>query len=162
MARKAYAINKKQYLNCTVLDPPECRGDTVVLPISRLVLTTKQVAAGKTEDYSQQVTQTLLNLWCNVPITVRISRQDLDSDLATGEPDGGGSVETASQDRQFNDPQRNEVWCVFASQMITGYEELEDIDMLKPDPPNRQAVMKNVCLSAKAQGYGAVERGRAS
>eukprot|EP00961_Rhodomonas_salina_P079142 1063984-Rhodomonas_salina.1 len=30
--------------------------------------------------------------------------------------------------------------------MIAGYEELADIDMLEPDPPNRQAAMKNVCL----------------
>eukprot|EP00961_Rhodomonas_salina_P291319 3931900-Rhodomonas_salina.1 len=30
--------------------------------------------------------------------------------------------------------------------MIAGYEELADIDMLEPDPPNCQAAMKNVCL----------------
>eukprot|EP00961_Rhodomonas_salina_P133931 1802052-Rhodomonas_salina.2 len=30
--------------------------------------------------------------------------------------------------------------------MIEGYEELTDIDMLEPDPPNRQAAMKNVSL----------------
>eukprot|EP00961_Rhodomonas_salina_P099417 1336905-Rhodomonas_salina.1 len=54
------------------------------------------------------------------------------TDSESGESDGGGRVETASQDGQFNYPHCN--------------EELADIDMLEPDPPNRQAAMKNISL----------------
>eukprot|EP00961_Rhodomonas_salina_P183697 2479564-Rhodomonas_salina.1 len=43
----------------------------------------------------------------------------------------------------FDDADSNEVWRVFASQMIEGYEELANIDMLEPDPANRAAAMKN-------------------
>eukprot|EP00961_Rhodomonas_salina_P294039 3934220-Rhodomonas_salina.4 len=82
----------------------------------------------------------------DIGLTLTKSQQDLISDLESGEPDVGGSFETASQDGLFNNTHSNEVWHVFASQMIEGYEELADINMLEPDPPNSQAAMKNVSL----------------
>eukprot|EP00961_Rhodomonas_salina_P169160 2279299-Rhodomonas_salina.1 len=73
----------------------------------------------------------LLNLWCDVPITACIAQADEDA-----EPDSGKHIEGNSAvppaDGPFNDTPRNEVWRVFASQMIEGYEELADIDMLEP------------------------------
>eukprot|EP00961_Rhodomonas_salina_P000594 8610-Rhodomonas_salina.1 len=44
----------------------------------------------------------------------------------------------------FADQQRNEIWRVFASQMVEGYEKLADIDMLEPSPSNRNEAMRNV------------------
>eukprot|EP00961_Rhodomonas_salina_P153128 2061737-Rhodomonas_salina.1 len=32
MVRQVYAVNKKQYIDCTVLEPADCRGDTIMLP----------------------------------------------------------------------------------------------------------------------------------
>eukprot|EP00961_Rhodomonas_salina_P083135 1116895-Rhodomonas_salina.3 len=49
-------------------------------------------------------------------------------------------------DGPFHYSDCNEIWRVFASQMIKGYEELADVDMLEPDPPNSSAAMQNVRL----------------
>eukprot|EP00961_Rhodomonas_salina_P228519 3088585-Rhodomonas_salina.1 len=171
MVRRAYAVNKKQYVDCTVLEPADCRGDTVMLPISKLVLTQKQIAAGMSEDYvwwmqkllkinfgnprilsdiclshskSQAVTQTLLNLWCCVPTTAQANTDANEpGDFESGETDSEGSSLAPNTDGPFDDEDSNEIWRVFASQMIEGYEELADVDMLEPDPPNSSAAMRN-------------------
>eukprot|EP00961_Rhodomonas_salina_P302912 3941021-Rhodomonas_salina.2 len=148
VVQRAYAVNKKQYIDCTVLEPADCSGDTIMLPISKplAVLTQKQIAAGLSEDYAQAVTQTLLNLWCGVPVTARNNLDTIDNeDFEQGETDSdsGGSSLAPTMNNPFDDTERNKVWSVFTSQMIKGYEELADIDMLKPDPANRAAAMKN-------------------
>eukprot|EP00961_Rhodomonas_salina_P226681 3065097-Rhodomonas_salina.1 len=53
---------------------------------------------------------------------------------------------TEQQSSPFADQQRNEIWLVFASQMVEGYEKLADIDMLEPSPSNRNEAMRNVRL----------------
>eukprot|EP00961_Rhodomonas_salina_P204395 2757841-Rhodomonas_salina.2 len=50
MVPRAFTVNKKRYINCTVLEPADCCGDTIMLPISKLVLTQKQIEAGLSED----------------------------------------------------------------------------------------------------------------
>lgn len=175
MVRRAYALNKKQYIDCTVLESADCRCDTVMLPISKPVLTQKQIAADLSEDYVwwmlkllkiyfgnplilsdiglsfsklQAVTQTLLNLWCCVPVTARVDSNEIETeDFESGETDSGGCSLAPTMDGSFNVADHNEVWLVLASQMIEGYEELADIDMLEPDPPNRPAAMRKVRLS---------------
>eukprot|EP00961_Rhodomonas_salina_P119229 1604570-Rhodomonas_salina.1 len=94
---------------------------------------------------SQQVTQMLLNLWCYVPITARIAQADVDAESDLGEHIEGNSA-VPPADKPFNDAPCNEVWRVFASQMIEGYKELADIDMLEPDQPHSAAAMKNIQL----------------
>eukprot|EP00961_Rhodomonas_salina_P192912 2603143-Rhodomonas_salina.1 len=46
----------------------------------------------------------------------------------------------------FSDAQRNEVWQVLASQMMEHYEELADVDMLEPNPANRNEALRNARL----------------
>eukprot|EP00961_Rhodomonas_salina_P269422 3640192-Rhodomonas_salina.1 len=148
--------------------------DTVMLLISKPVLTQKQVATGLSEDYvrwmlkllkinlgnprilsdiglshskSQTVTQTLLNLWCCVPVTAQVDTNTIEAeDFESGETDSGGSFFAPTMDGPFDDTNHNEIWRVFTLQMIEGYKELADVDMLEPDPPNRSAAMRNVRL----------------
>eukprot|EP00961_Rhodomonas_salina_P097136 1306460-Rhodomonas_salina.1 len=130
--------NKKQYVDCTVLEPADCQGDTVMLPISKQVLTQKQIATGMSEDYvwwmqkllkinfgnprilsyiglphskSQAVTQMLLNLWCSVPITAQATTDgNKTEDFKSGETDSGGSFLAPNTDGPFNDADQNEIW----------------------------------------------------
>eukprot|EP00961_Rhodomonas_salina_P102044 1372683-Rhodomonas_salina.1 len=119
MVHRAYSVIKKQYIDCTVLEQADCQGDTVMLPISKPVLMQKQIATGMSEDYvwwmrkllkinfgnpkilsdiclsqskSQAVTQTLLKLWCGVPVTAQVNTDEIETeDFESGETNSGGS-----------------------------------------------------------------------
>eukprot|EP00961_Rhodomonas_salina_P127599 1720540-Rhodomonas_salina.1 len=49
-------------------------------------------------------------------------------------------------DRPFTDRLHNDIWRLFASQMIEGYDKLADVDILEPNPSNRNKAMLNVRL----------------
>eukprot|EP00961_Rhodomonas_salina_P097628 1313491-Rhodomonas_salina.1 len=59
---------------------------------------------------------------------------------------GGGSAELPKVSGPFSDERSNEIWKVLASQMLEGYEQLADVDMLEQDPANNNAAMKNQLL----------------
>lgn len=138
---------------------------TLQLPVSKLKLTKKQIEAGLEETYHwsvlglldtlshkpttledvgltqttvETVNQTILNLWCRNPTSAAMMglRNDTDNQ-------NGGSKDPPVTDGPFSDERHNEIWRVLASQMIEGYIQLADVDMLEPDLANHTQVMKN-------------------
>eukprot|EP00961_Rhodomonas_salina_P179914 2428230-Rhodomonas_salina.1 len=71
---------------------------------------------------SQAVTQMLLKLWCGVPTTAQANTDvNEPDDFESGETDSGGSSLAPNTDGPFDYADHNEIWRVFASQMIKGY-----------------------------------------
>eukprot|EP00961_Rhodomonas_salina_P221581 2995987-Rhodomonas_salina.1 len=74
--------------------------------------------------------------------------QPLDSEIRdekTGESSLTGEQEPAWG--PFSDQCSNEIWRVFASQMMENYKQLADVDMLEPNPANSIEAMLNMRLS---------------
>eukprot|EP00961_Rhodomonas_salina_P173117 2334459-Rhodomonas_salina.3 len=90
----------------------------------------------------EQVNQTLLNLWCGAPT---LSTPQLE-DEEMGESSQTGEQTQPELDGPFTDSLRNDIWRVFALQMIEGYNKLADVDILEPNPSNRNEAMRNVRL----------------
>eukprot|EP00961_Rhodomonas_salina_P124290 1675360-Rhodomonas_salina.1 len=89
----------------------------------------------------EQVNQTLLNLLCGAPT---LTKEPTESDKKTGESSQTG--EQLTQIGPFQDQLQNDIWWVFASQMMENYETLADIDMLEPNQANSNEAMWNVRL----------------
>eukprot|EP00961_Rhodomonas_salina_P158844 2138455-Rhodomonas_salina.1 len=87
----------------------------------------------------EQVNQTLLNLWCGA---LTLSTSQL-RDEEMGESSPTGEQTQPELDGPFTDCLRNDIWRVFASQMIEGYDKLEDVYILEPNPSNRNEAMRN-------------------
>eukprot|EP00961_Rhodomonas_salina_P285432 3857073-Rhodomonas_salina.2 len=140
----------------------------IQLPISLPKLSAKQIKDGEVETYRfsirkllnvsynepttltdigltmttvEKVKQTLLNLWRRVPTSAVLPDPDENEDV-----ESGGSSTPDAPTGQFSDEQRNEIWRVLALQMLEGYEELAHVDMLEPNPENRNQAMKNNSL----------------
>eukprot|EP00961_Rhodomonas_salina_P189164 2552264-Rhodomonas_salina.2 len=88
----------------------------------------------------EQVNQTLLNLWCGAPTLLTPQLRDEEM----GESSPTGEQTQPELDRPFTDSLGNDIWLVFASQMIKGYDKLADIDILEPNLSNRNEAMHNV------------------
>eukprot|EP00961_Rhodomonas_salina_P010377 139191-Rhodomonas_salina.1 len=91
----------------------------------------------------EKVNQVLLNLYCGDPTSAQAA---MAGDNAMGEPAESGEQSPSTPPGPFQDQERNEVWRVFASQMQATYEQLADVDMLEPNPANRNEAMRNVRL----------------
>lgn len=59
-------------------------------------------------------------------------------DAETGESETGEHTPTEGP---FTDNLKNEIWRVFASQMMENYDQLAYVDMLEPNPANRREAM---------------------
>eukprot|EP00961_Rhodomonas_salina_P073800 991773-Rhodomonas_salina.1 len=152
------------------MEPVSHAGRTIQLPVSKPKLTKKhwQIEQGLEETYRwsvrglpvldkvfheptmlediglsmktvEKVNQTILNLWCGVQTTAAMA-------AVVPTEQSGGSAEPPLLSGPFSYEHCNEIWKVLASQMLEGYEELADIDMLEPDPANNTAAMKNPLL----------------
>eukprot|EP00961_Rhodomonas_salina_P033849 455244-Rhodomonas_salina.1 len=60
-----------------------------------------------------------------------------------GESSPTGEQTQPELDGPFTDRLCNDIWLVFASQMIEGYDRLADVDILEPNPSNRNEAMRN-------------------
>eukprot|EP00961_Rhodomonas_salina_P083871 1127162-Rhodomonas_salina.1 len=153
------------------MEPAEYIGRKIVLPISEPKLSKQQIERGKRKNYLwwlrklldtvfnepttledvglkstlvEQVNQTLLNLWCRAPtLATPTTTAETDSESGESEP---REQESETPAGPFQNQQRNEVWQVLASQMMEHYEELADVDMLEPNPSNRNEAMRNACF----------------
>eukprot|EP00961_Rhodomonas_salina_P193748 2615862-Rhodomonas_salina.1 len=154
-----------------MLEPVAYQGRrTITFPISKPVLSKKQLALGLEDKYAwwirkllddnfskpktledcclsqttvEKVQQTVLNIWCRLPIDA-VLHSPSESDTNSGESGGCSPTgEPSDHVGPFKDLQENEVWLVLASQMAEGYKALADIDMLEPNPANRNEAMQN-------------------
>eukprot|EP00961_Rhodomonas_salina_P029449 396960-Rhodomonas_salina.2 len=163
MARRCTNSKGKYYLDCQVMEPSLFVGSTIQLPLTKPKLTKRQIEDGQAETYSwsvrglldtvfhepetledigltlttvDKVNQTIMNLWCGAPTSAAMEQPTQDAM-------GGGSAEPTKVNGPFSDECRNEIWKVLASQMLEGYKQLADVDMLELDPANNNAAMKN-------------------
>jgi hypothetical protein len=83
----------------------------------------------------EKVQQSLYNIWTGASSS---------TEFEMGEQ---ATTSTSNSDGPFDDPQKNQVWRVLASQMMASYDELADVDMLEPDPTNRKAALKHSRLA---------------
>eukprot|EP00961_Rhodomonas_salina_P012203 164346-Rhodomonas_salina.1 len=60
-----------------------------------------------------------------------------------GESSPMGEQTQPELDGPFTDRLRNDIWRLFASQMIEGYDRLADVDILEQNPSNRNEAMRN-------------------
>eukprot|EP00961_Rhodomonas_salina_P104329 1404340-Rhodomonas_salina.1 len=82
----------------------------------------------------EQVNQTLLNLFCGNSTTgIAVEPRNTETEEPSPESPSG----------PFQDQLRNDIWRVFALQMMENYGQLSDIDMLEPSPANRNEAMRN-------------------
>lgn len=165
MARRCTNSKGKYYLDCQVMEPSSFVGRTIQLPLTKPKLTKRQIEDGQAETYRwsvqglldtvfhepetledirltgtrttvDKVNQTIMNLWCGAPTSAAMAQPTQDAM-------GGGSAEPPKVSGPFSDERSNEIWKVLASQMLEGYEQLADVDMLELDPANNNAAMKN-------------------
>ena len=151
---KVQGGKRDEFLDFEVLEPPRHRGQIIQLHVAQpkawktsYAWTLRKLLdlnfhepttledCGMTLTAVEKVQQSLYNIWTGGSSS---------TEFEMGEQ---ATTSTSNSDGPFDDPQKNQVWRVLASQMMALYDELADVDMLEPDPTNRKAALKRSRLA---------------
>jgi len=162
MARRAYNSKGNQFLDFEILEPATMAGQLYQLHVTypkrskspatpansaeaderfsvRLLLDTVYdnpqtlTDIGLTLNAVERARQVLTNLYEQSPVSA----------THTPTPVGSAIPDTGPTEGPFLDSALNETWRTLASVMQDGYEVLRDIDILEPNPKNRNVAMQN-------------------